>query len=380
MHRFTVVSNEGLTPSTTLITLQLDEAQRPFVFVPGQYAAISFHKGLRLSAARCFSIVSSPTEPDKLQFSMRHGGRFTGALSRVASGAAIDVRGPFGGFVFDQVRDTRAIFMAGGIGITPFMSMLRYLTQIGATNEITLLYSCRNQDDIPFLDELRRLRGANPHLKIIYVIGEGEITKLAGEFAVVGRITPELLDKVTASAYSSVGFYICGPPPFMKGMVATLKRKNVAADHIVTEAFGQSTSRQTGKIRSWPFNVYIVGAVSVMVGGLVVMALDIMKTLPSLSALGLASADAAPQATNSRQNDLDKLVNGLNPSPSTGTASDAVVAARLAALPKVAATTTSTSSTTTPTRTTTVAAQAATPVPVHVPVCKTTPSGVTTCI
>ncbi len=371
MHKYSVVSNEALTPTTTIITLRLDVTERPFAFVPGQYAAISFYHKSRPSAARCFSIVSSPTEPGILQFSMRNGGRFTRALSRVPVGGTIEVRGPFGGFVFDQIRDRQAVFLAGGIGITPFMSMIRYLSQIQAPNEITLLYSCRNQDDIPFFEELKRLEQSNPHFHVSYVIGQGATDKLHGQTVKTGFISPEVIDGVVHGAYAERSFYICGPPPFMKGMTNILRAKGTAEDRILTEAFGQGSNRQTGKLRSWPFNIYVMGAVGVALGSLIVMAVDLLKTLPPTTLLGLSNAEAAPASTNSRQADLDQLVNSLPSSLSPGPPSDAVIAARLAAVPKTAA-------------------RSATPAPapavIYKPaptpralVCSTTPSGVKTC-
>jgi len=257
-----VVSNEALTPSTSLLTLRLGDDERPFAFVPGQYAAINFYQGARPSAARCFSIVSSPTEAGLLQFSIRNGGHYTGALSRIMPGDDVAVRGPFGGFVFDQARDSEAVFLAGGIGITPFISMIRYLTKIEASNTVTLVYSCRNQDDIPFVDELKRLSSVNPNFRVVFVIGQGATDRLQGQLVTTGFISPELIDRVVRGMLVVKAFYICGPPPFMKGMAGNLHRQGVPESHVLTEAFGQGANRQTGKIQSWPFNVYVLGAVS----------------------------------------------------------------------------------------------------------------------
>jgi ferredoxin-NADP reductase len=384
MHKYTVASNEALTPTTSLITLRLNEAERPFAFVPGQYAAINFFKKSRPSAARCFSIVSSPTEAGILQFSMRNGGRYTGALSEVEPGSPVSVRGPYGGFVFDQTRDRTAVFLAGGIGITPFISMIRYLTKLEATNNITLIYSCRTQDDIPFAEELKELCNSNPNFRVVFVIAQGETNTLEGQLVTTGRVSPELINKVVDGEFAQKAFYICGPPPFMKGMTGILRHQGVAESLVMTEAFGQGTTRQTGKIQSWPFNVYAMGAVSMALGSFVVMAADLVKTLPPASALGPSKADTANSPANSRQSDLDKLVNGLTALLSDGPPSEGVTAAQLAAIPKTQAATAATGGqTAAPTRTqpiTAAAPAAAAPAPARVPVCKTTPSGVTTCI
>ncbi len=387
MHKYTVVSNEDLTPTTTILTLQKDRMDRPFSFEPGQYAAISFYNHSRPTAARCFSIVSSPTEPGILQFSMRTGGKFTKAISRVAPGQTIDVRGPFGGFVFDWVNDKNAVFLAGGIGITPFMSMLRFATKVESLNKISLIYSCRSQDDIPFFDELKQIERANPNVTIFYVIANGNTDKLAGLHGSTGFVTPEAIDAITNRAYDNTSFYICGPPPFMNGMLKNLQSKNVSESRIITEAFGQGSHKQTGKIRSWPFNIYMLGAVGMAMGSFLVMLLDLLKTIPPASIIEATQPIQVASPANARQADLDKLVNGLASAKSPGTPSDAVIAAQKAAIPiaTVAATTqsqstssTSSGSASTP-KTTTVTA-APTPTPVRTPVCTTSPSGVKTCI
>src|ERR1019366_1337257 len=137
---------EKITKSTLLLTLRRDPAERPLAFQPGQYAAISYEINGRKAATRCFSIVSSPTEQDILQFGIRIRGHYTTALTGIKQGDKVSVAGPFGGFVFDVSSDKQSIFMAGGIGITPFIRIMRYNAKLNSDNNITLLYSCATQD------------------------------------------------------------------------------------------------------------------------------------------------------------------------------------------------------------------------------------------
>ncbi len=388
MHKYFVESNEWLTPSTLLITLNKDpEETRLFSFQPGQYAAISFKRRGRPTPARCFSIVSSPTDQSKLQFSMRSRGHFTKALSNIKEGDEVSVRGPFGGFVLDVQRDTDAVLLAGGIGITPFISMIRYVTDVGHTNNITLVYSSQNQDDVPFVRELMELEKQNPHFKVIFVISDGDTSKLAGAKVVLGRISPEIIDDVSSNNNEKINYFLCGPPPFMKGMSKVLKDKGVSNDRIMTEAFSQGPNKQTGKIRSWPFNIYVLGALGVVIGSSVVMLSDLLKTLPPSSVLGSANKNKLTSPTNSRQTDLDKLVNDLpdlaNTNPATDAASKAMSQADINTTP---ATQPAKTNTTTPSKTPTVAKPApttTTPAPKPAPPtpkCTTSQSGVTTCL
>ena len=315
MRNYLVENNQKITKSTILLTLKRDENERHLAFEPGQYASIGFERKNKKSAVRCFSIVSSPTDQDHLQFSMRQRGRFTTALSKLETGDIVYVAGPFGGFVFDVSLDKSAVLMAGGIGITPFISMMRYLDKLNASNNVVLLYSIQNQDDVPFDNELIAIERRHPNLKTIFVVGNGGTDKLPQHSVASGYITAELLDRVTLANYDSQRFFICGPPVFMKAMSALIMQKHVPNKRILTEAFTQSSPKQTSILRSWPANVYTLGAVSFALGSLAVMVSDLLKTLPPLTA-DQPTKTAPFFVTNARQKQLDQLVNSIPPSAS----------------------------------------------------------------
>lgn len=314
MPTYIVEDSKKITASTLLLTLQRDETERPLAFLPGQYAAISFEKRGKVSNARCFSIVSSPTDQHTLQFSMRVRGRYTNALSRLQKGDLMDVTGPFGGFVFDTTRDNKAIFIAGGIGITPFMSMMRYLSELQADNEVTLLYSCATQDDVPFGDDLIAIEAKHPNLKVMFVVGSGPTDHLPAKQVASGRISPEILDSVTNKTYTDRRFFICGPPVFMKAMSGILAKQGTPKANILTEAFTQSSPKQTSILRSWPGNIYALGAVGLLLGSFVIMVSDLLRNLPQNTTL--RPTKTTPYLiTNARQQQLDQLVNTIPPSP-----------------------------------------------------------------
>ena len=315
MRTYLVQENQKITASTILLSLKRDESERHLAFEPGQYASIGFSRNNKKSAVRCFSIVSSPTDQDRLQFSMRQRGRFTTALSKLEPGDIVYVAGPFGGFVFDVDKDKTAVLMAGGIGITPFMSMMRYLDKLNAENNVVLLYSVQNQEDVPFSDELIAIERRHPNLKTIFVVGKDSTDKLPQHSVASGYITPELLDKVTNAKYDEQRFFICGPPVLMKAMSALVMQKHVPKRRILTEAFTQSSPKQTSILRSWPANVYALGAISFALGSLAVMVSDLLKTLPPLSA-DQPTKTTPFFVTNARQKQLDQLVNSIPPSAS----------------------------------------------------------------
>ncbi|MEI7683342.1 MAG: hypothetical protein WCJ24_03545, partial [Candidatus Saccharibacteria bacterium] len=297
-------------------------------------------------------------------------------------------------FVFDPARDKDAVLIAGGIGITPFLSMIRYATASGISNSITLLYSCQNQDEVAFADELKDLEKRNPHFRVVFVISQGPTDKFANHIVKTGRISPEILDEVAIGTYANKTFFVCGPPSFMKAMTNLAKDKGAASSRIITEAFSQGPNRQTGKIRSWPYNIYVLGIIGVVLSSFIVMVSDLLKTLPPSAFIGSSSVINATNLTNKRQTDLDQLVNGLPSTSSGAPATDAVNRAIQTAMPTtVAASATSTTSGTTVTRTSTTSGGTTTstksasttstapaPTPAPAPKCTTTQSGVTTCV
>ncbi len=375
MHKYYVGAVDQLTPSTIRLRLKLKPGSKPIKqFEPGQYAAINFKRRMRPSVARCFSIVTSPHDPTQLQFSMRARGKFTTALSHLEEGDEVDVRGPYGGFVFDPDRHSDSIFIAGGIGITPFMSMMAYATETQSPRHLQLLYGVQTQDDVPFLEELKDFTNRNPNLRVTLAVDRGETNKLAPLGVEMGRISPELIRRTLENGGKTV--FICGPPPFMNGMVKTLMSYGVPKDRIITEAFNQGSHRQTGKVVSWPQNMYVLGALGVGMGSLAVMVSDILNNLPS----NLADEDAATEALhagNTRQQEIDTLVNSLT------LADNRPDSPKLAtALKEAKDASTTTTATVQPTTVTTPnpTATQPTPAPVLQPKCTTTQSGVTTCV
>jgi len=347
MSKFYVSGNKRLTASTILLTLRKDKSTKPFIFQPGQYASLSFNKNGRSTPTRCFSIVNSPTDQNLIQCSIRTKGKFTNAIANITEGEEVNVRGSFGGFTFDEERDKDTVMLAGGIGVAPFMSMIQYATARKLPNKMTLIYCCNNQDDIPFLSQLIDLEKQNHNFKIVFVISNGSTDKLKGQSVNNGRITSEVIDKIVKGLYAKRTFFICGPAPFMNAMTSILLEQGVDNSRIMTEAFSQGSNRQTGKIRSWPINIYALGVIGLVLGSASIMLNDLLSFLPSTPTTpNTTSCTSTPSATtNTRQGELDEIDED---SPNTTTSTN----------------TSCTPSTTNPT-----------PTPVPAPACTTTQSG-----
>lgn len=384
MYRYTVKRNEQLTPSVMLLTLAYDPGEtKSFGYRPGQYAAIAFGHGRHVGHARCFSIASSPNNPDELQFGVRIGGKFTHGLQHIKPGDRVDVRGPFGGFIIDPQHHKELVLIAGGIGITPFMSMLRHIHSTPYPYNIKLLYGVQDQHDIPFYEEIKQIAADVPNLSVTLAVSHGDVDALKGQHVVQGRVDGALLHEALENRPAEKTVFICGPPPMMNSLVEAAAIRGVPNEQIVTEAFKQGQHRQTGKITSWPRNMYVLGGVGIVIGGFVITALDIVKNLPTKHLTNDANAQRALQSKSSRAADLDTLVNSFAPDANTGKTASPAAAKAIEDAKQAAASSTSTSgsssSSTSPTTTTTPTPKPA-PAPAPAPVCTTSQSGVTTCV
>jgi ferredoxin-NADP reductase len=319
MNKYFVIDNRPMTTSTLLLTFKRGPKTKPLSFQPGQYAVISFKQNGRPTPARCFSIVNSPTEHGIIQCSIRKKGRFTNAAASLRAGDEVNISGPFGGFVFDERRDRKIVLIAGGIGITPFMSMIQYATNNKLTNDITLIYSCNDQNDVPFVEQLVDIEKRNPHFKIIFAISSGPTNRFADYNVIAGRITSDVIGSAVKYSYGAKTFFVCGPVTFMNAMTDILFENGVSEDRVMTEAFGQGSGRKIVKTHSWPRKVYTFGAVGVVLATTAVMVSDLFTNLPVYSLFN-SSNQEDQNSTNSRQDDLNNLINNsTNTTPTTTT-------------------------------------------------------------
>lgn len=277
MHNYTVKGVERL-PTYHVLTLMPDTEDDRLSYWPGQYAAISFKKSNRpLSPARCFSMVSSPNSTE-LQFAMRPHGKFTKQVTKLQLGDAVKVQGAYGNFILDP-SDSSIIMLAAGIGITPFMSMLRHLAESRINTPVTLVYACPSRNDIPFKAELDKLQTQNPNLRLLFVVKQGESNPANNIY--VGRVNESLLQNVTKQQWQPYTYFICGPDSFTNSMRQVLKQHAVMDDQIVTETFTQATRLGWGiKRKSINTLTYVWTAITLAGGVAFIMALDIAGLLP----------------------------------------------------------------------------------------------------
>ncbi|HSX31017.1 MAG TPA: FAD-dependent oxidoreductase [Candidatus Saccharimonadales bacterium] len=290
---YTVQSNYQ-TGDILVLTLAPKTVRDHMSFVPGQYAAISFWRSGRPTPMRCFSIASTSLS-GVLQFAMRVRGGFTHAVAELRAGDAVRVQGPFGDFTIDPEHDTRVVMLAGGIGITPFMSMLRDATERSARLPITLLYSNRSCSSIPFYEELRSLEQRNPHLRLRFYSqdADGGVQDM-----VPGNITDHDIWELLRGSHAGSTYFICGPTGFSNNLKRMLVDGGVHESRVVSEAFTQASPLASANGADLRRLTYGFAAASLLIMVSLVMVLDLSRSVPKL-----AAAQAAVQRTTPQNND-----------------------------------------------------------------------------
>lgn len=198
-----------------------------FNYEPGQFAMIHH------TTKKPYSIASSPANRDYLEFGIKLQGGFTRELNKLTAGAEIGIEGPYGVFVYQPQVHRQSVMFAGGIGITPIVSMIRTATDTAPDNQITLYYCNQTEDDIAYKKTLDELAAKNPNLNLIYSVDKSLRPGWTGE---VGFVTankvhahlPDLTDRY---------FFMCGPLAFMKAVEGILLAAGVAGKMIKKEVF-----------------------------------------------------------------------------------------------------------------------------------------------
>ncbi len=208
----------------------------PFTFVPGQFLNVAFSiGGARMN--RSYSISSSPMQRDCVDLTVRREPR--GAVSRhindlLEVGDQIETQGPVGRFTFTGTEADSIVLISGGVGITPMMSITRYLTERSWAGDIYFVYVCRTPADFMFANELAALQRVNAKLRVAVTMTRPEGTNWKGPR---GHLTKELLTQ-TVPDLASRRIHLCGPPSMMDSTKALLTELGVPPDHLKTEAFG----------------------------------------------------------------------------------------------------------------------------------------------
>ena len=224
------------TPDVRTFRLAPPDGDRlPFNYLPGQHLFLSLQiAGKRVR--RTYTIASSPARPACCEVTIKR--EENGLASRhlhdtVREGDLLNVSAPAGSFTFDGTQSASIVLIAGGVGITPLMAILRYLTDQRWKGDIYFLYSAKTPQDIIFRQELDDLQRRFPNLHLLVTLTRTGGMDWAGR---KGRITGELLTQ-TISNLAAHPVYICGPASMMEPTIQLLRDLGVPGDQIKSEAF-----------------------------------------------------------------------------------------------------------------------------------------------
>ncbi|MGA3068220.1 MAG: FAD-binding oxidoreductase [Tepidisphaeraceae bacterium] len=214
----------------------LDSDNLPFTFLPGQYLNLELIIDGK-TRRRCYTIASSPTRPTYCELTIKRDE--TGLVSRylhdqLQEGMTLNVSGPGGRFTFTGDEADSLLLVGAGVGITPLISKIRYLTDRKWPGSIHLIYSAKSQRDILFKEELDSLSRSFPNLKITTTLTREPDKNWPGQRGRIGlhQLQPALQTSKTRRVH------ICGPIEMAADITQLLKEAGVPHDQIRSEAFG----------------------------------------------------------------------------------------------------------------------------------------------
>ncbi len=213
-----------------------DGSDIPFVFMPGQFLTVSAEiDGQRVR--RSYTIASSPTQRSYVEVTVKREEQ--GLISRhlhdrVAVGSELEISAPLGVFTFTGTEAGSIVLIAGGVGITPMMSVIRFLTDRSFPGDIQFLYGARSTQDFIFREELEYLQRRHPRLRVAATMSRAEGAAWMGP---EGPISKEFIARAVPDI-ARRRVHLCGPPPMMEAVKAALAELGVPPDQVKTEAFG----------------------------------------------------------------------------------------------------------------------------------------------
>ncbi|MGI9414831.1 MAG: 2Fe-2S iron-sulfur cluster-binding protein [Hyphomicrobiales bacterium] len=223
-------------------------------FRPGQFLTFELPvPGEEHPVVRCYSLSDSPTEKQHYRVSIKRlkpplkapPGTPPGVAScffhyRLWKGETVEAYAPAGDFYLDTASNRPVVLVAGGIGLTPMISMLNWLVTSQPDREVWLFYGVRNRNEHAMYDHLERIRYDHPNVHMVIAYSQPTKTcQLGVDYSVEGHINTDLIKYVLEPAGHE--FYVCGPSAMMDQVTGELEDEGVPPEDIRFEAFGPAT-------------------------------------------------------------------------------------------------------------------------------------------
>jgi predicted ferric reductase len=235
-HLWEVMDVQPETDDVWTVTLKPPAGKKVFEYLPGQFQFITFFRGRQLPVEEHhWTISSSPAEKNFVTSTIKALGDFTATIKQTRPGDTAAVHAAFGRFTYTlHPEEKDLVFLAGGIGITPLMSMLRHMRDVQADHSVVLLYGNPNTEQAVFHPEIMEIEaGAHPQLKVVDVLSDPD-ENWDGE---IGYIDKEKIIRHCGENLSGKTFYVCGPPPLVAAVISALDELAVSHRQVRVEIF-----------------------------------------------------------------------------------------------------------------------------------------------
>jgi ferredoxin-NADP reductase len=232
--RARIKEKQEVARGTLLVTFDLLGEEMDFK--PGQYFHVTLpslgyedDKGLR----RHITLVTSPNEKGVLGFATRmRDSAFKRTLHELPVGSEVEVEAPKGTFGLPEDPSRPLVFVAGGIGITVFRSMLRYISEEQLPYRVTLIYSNRDRESTAFLDEMRELEQALPDFRLVLTM-----TQDASWEEETRKVDAEFVQDYLGDDLNQFTFMVAGPPAMAEGVQGALVEAGVRDENVIVERY-----------------------------------------------------------------------------------------------------------------------------------------------
>ena len=215
------------------LTIEADGPQG-ISFMPGQFAWINLRSSPFSEKEHPFSFSSSAEHPEQLGFTIKELGDFSSTIKDMKPGEVAYLDGPYGAFSPDRQPDAPGyVFIAGGIGGAPMMSMLRTLAERGDQRPLTFFYGNNHWDNVIFREELEELQKQMPNLKVIFLLSYPP-DDWTGE---VGYLNMVVLERHLPPRFQQFHCFICGPTAMIDMAEEALHMLHVSPHHVHSEIF-----------------------------------------------------------------------------------------------------------------------------------------------
>lgn len=230
-HTYTVLNNEQATHNVYSLKVGSPDGNPVFHFKPGQFAMIHLAKDGAPWRKEAYSIASSPLHHDHLEFGYKVFGEFTQTLAKLKPGDPVEISGPYGTFTLhDDMKDVA--FVSGGIGISPFLSMIRYACEKPLASQLTVLDFNHSGADVAYRDELELCAQRNLRLHLKFFVSDNTNDPSLEQ----ARLNEDLLEQHAAPIQQRY-YFLCGPKGFMEVAKNFYLSRGIPKEHIKVEKF-----------------------------------------------------------------------------------------------------------------------------------------------